>query len=82
MNLLKDTGERVKNLIGSFTRTSQKSAGDIKQRASEILPAITKTLRRALSYASEADYARDHIRIPEGDLAFWYYGDLDGRSRR
>lgn len=49
----------------------------LKQQANEILPAITKTLWRALSYASEADYARDHIRIPEGDLAFWHYYDLD-----
>jgi hypothetical protein len=48
----------------------------LRQQANEILPAITKTLRRALSYASEADYARDHIRIPEGDLAFWHYYDL------
>lgn len=49
----------------------------LKQQASEILPAITKTLRRALSYASEADYAQDHIRIPEGELKFWHYCDLE-----
>jgi hypothetical protein len=49
----------------------------LKQQASEILPAITKTLRRALSYSREADYARDHIRIPEGDLTFWHYCDLE-----
>jgi hypothetical protein len=48
----------------------------LKQQANEVLPTITKTLRRALSYASEADYARDHIRVPEGDLAFWHYYDL------
>jgi hypothetical protein len=48
----------------------------LRQQANELLPAITKTLRRALSYAGEADYARDHIRIPEGDLAFWHYYDL------
>jgi hypothetical protein len=49
----------------------------LKRQANEILPAISKTLRRALNYASEADYARDHIRIPEGDLAFWHYYDLE-----
>jgi hypothetical protein len=49
----------------------------LKQQALERLPAITKTLRRALSYASEAGYAQDHIRIPEGDLTFWHYYDLE-----
>lgn len=46
-------------------------------KANESLPAITKTLWRALSYADEADYTRDHIRVPEGDLAFWHYYDLE-----
>ena len=49
----------------------------LKQQALDRLPAITKTLRRALSCASEAEYAQDHIRIPEGDLPFWHYYDLE-----
>jgi hypothetical protein len=49
----------------------------LKQQASTILPAITKTLRRAFSYASEEDWARDQIRVPEGELASWRYYDLE-----
>jgi hypothetical protein len=49
----------------------------LKQQASTILPAITKTLRRAFSYTSEEDWARDHIRVPEGELASWRYYDLE-----
>lgn len=49
----------------------------LKQKSNALLPSITKTLRRAFSYASEEDWAREHIRVPEGELASWRYYDLE-----
>jgi hypothetical protein len=49
----------------------------LKQESLERLPSITKALDRALSNASEEDYAREHIRVPPGDLRFWHYYDLE-----
>ncbi len=49
----------------------------LKQQSSTILPTIAKTLRRAWSYASEEDWTREHIRVPEDALTQWRYYDLE-----
>jgi hypothetical protein len=74
--------ERHRGEVSEINRSAnedlrKRAPAILRERAREAFPTINRTLDRALSYANEAIYARDHILISESDLTLWHYHDLE-----